>query len=61
MHAAAAQWGNPALALTAVYLASLLTLGAPLLPIAAAGVLEPWTKLRTRLSGRGAGRGRTPQ
>ena len=61
VHAAAARWGNPALALTTVYLASLLTLGAPLLPIAAAGVLEPWMKLRARLSGGGAGRGRTPQ
>jgi hypothetical protein len=53
VHAAAAQWTNPLLALTAVYLAALLTLGAPLLPIAAAGVLEPWMKLRARLMGRG--------
>jgi hypothetical protein len=53
VHAAAAQWTSPVLALTAVYLASLLTLGMPLLPIAAAGVLEPWIKLRARITGRG--------
>jgi hypothetical protein len=53
VHAAAAQWTSPVLALTAVYLASLLTLGMPLLPIAAAGVLEPWIKLRARIAGRG--------
>jgi hypothetical protein len=58
VHAAAAQWTNPVLALTAVYLASLLTLGMPLLPIAAAGVLEPWIKLRARIAG---ARGRKSQ
>ncbi len=53
VHAAATRWTSPALGLGAVYLASLM-LGAPLLAIAAAGVLEPWMKLRLRLLGRGS-------